>query len=240
MDYTLQQFYEFITSIRMTKRIEDFSMNLYFLKRGLKPSILWDFGKVNVEKLCGLKSLMGPDLLILDVASSDYFICLKSSLLKTLEKCLSNPPLFIDASEALEKPEEAGTDVSNLLIRMVQCVLEQINNQSDNFLSISVDKSWNLSSLFGILLGFPVVYYYDIIGDNCLGNLDLTVWSVGSGQVNPVSFSSPANMEGMMVDRVARWWGDMVGDKEWGADCQIGELNVCSKKTVVNMPVVVL
>jgi len=241
MEFTLQQLNEFVAKLRLTKRIEEFSMNLYFLKRGLKPSILWDFGKVNIVKLCSLKSLLGTDLLILEVDKNDYFICFKSSLLMTLKNCLLQPPLYIDASEALEKPEEARIEVTNILKEMVQCVLEQIlKNHSDDFISVSVEQNWNLSSLFGILLGFPAVYYFDILGNNCLGNLNLSVWSVGAGQFTPVSFSTPVNMEGLMVDRVAGWWSDMVDDSEWGDDCQIGELDIFTNKTVVNMPVVVL
>ena len=241
MDLTLRQLNELIAKLRLTKRIEEFSMNLYFLKRGLKPSILWDFGKVNIDKLLSLKTLLGPDLIILEVAKQDYFICLRPRLLRTLKNCLIKPPLFIDASEALEKPEQARTELTITLNGMVQCVLDQIlNNHSDDVISVSVEQTWNLSSLFGILLGFPAVYYFDILGNNCLGNLDLTVWSIGRGHVTPVSFSTPANMEAVVMERVAKWWSDMVGDSEWGENCLIGELDICSNKTVVNMPVVVL
>ena len=47
-------------------------------------------------------------------------------------------------------------------------------------------------------------------------------------------------MEGVAMDRVVRWWTNMEGNNQWGVNCYIGELSIASKKSVVNMPVVVL
>lgn len=241
MCITTQQLKDFISHNRLTKKTEEFAINLYFLIKGLKPSILWDFGKMNTDKLRCLGRLLGRDFLILEVANNDYFICLKTRLITTLKNSLLDPPLYVDVSEALEVPSEATSKVADLLAVMVKSVIEQIDtNISDNLLCISVEDHWNISSLFGILLGFPVVYYYDINAGNCLGNLDLTVWSVGCGQLCPISFSAPAFMEGLAMDRVVRWWTNMEGNNQWGVNCDIGELSIASKKSVVNMPVVVL
>jgi len=240
MDLTLQEIKEFLLKFKLTKQIEKFSINLYFLSKGLKPSILWDFGTVNSTKLANLRTLFGTELLILEL-SGDFFISFKSKLVRTLKECLINLPVFIDVSEDLETPIEASAAVRDMIVDMVECVVEQVDaTREDAFLALSVEENWNLSSLFGILLGFPVVYYFDISGDNCLGNLDLTVWSVGVRQVGPISFSVPASMEGLVERRVMRWWEEMTGHKEWRRNIKIGELNILCQRLCVNMPVVTL
>ena len=240
MNGILQGMKQFILKGKLTKRVDEFSIDLYFLTKGLKPTILWDFGKVDIEKLSSLRSLLGKDLVIVEVVC-DYFICFKSSLVTLLNNCLLNLPVLIDVSETLSAPVEAADDVRNMVTTMVESFLGQVTGQVDDSLHvIDIQQSWNLSTLFGLLLGFPVVYYFDPSGDNCLSNRDLTIWRVGSGHAWPVSFSVPTELEQVVENKVKQWWEQLGQSKEWSKDFHMGELVIVSKKCSVNMPVVVL
>ena len=60
---------------------------------------------------------------------------------------------------------------------------------------IIVGNGINLTTMFGLLLCYPVVYYYDTnIEGNCLSNRDLTVFSMGYNKLWPSCFSVPENL----------------------------------------------
>ena len=179
MSLKLSEIRKCVGSLKLTKRVKDLTIDLYFLTCGLKPSILWDYGRTEPEKLARLGALLGGDLIILELGC-DHLISFKTRLVNLLNSYHLNPPSLIDVSENLANPVVADSEALDNTLLMVESVQNQIVATKDSVtVKIAVQECWNLSTLFGILLGFPVVYYYDTSAGNCLGNRDLAVWRVG-------------------------------------------------------------
>ena len=58
---------------------------------------------------------------------------------------------------------------------MLKTTAKKLQSNSDDVIDINLEQNWNGCSLFGILLGFPCVYYYDVESSdqNCLSHAQL-------------------------------------------------------------------
>jgi len=226
------------------KKISELSIDLIFLINNLKPCILWDYDQADPNELLKLNELFGKDLIIL-VIGLDCVITFAERLKYLLNNFLASTPNFIDVSAALNSPQVVSYSKVKHVKEMVQSMLAQLNiKEHSSLLEVRLSEKWNLSTLFGILLGFPVVYYYDISGDNCLSNLSLNVWKVGckwkSIMVWPISFSVPCDVEESFQTEIENWWNRVSCLNKWGHPFQIGGLQIISESEIVSMSSVVL
>ena len=132
-------------------------------------------------------------------------------------------------------------------MKSIQLMIEKITVQFRNILSdtnesefqmISLEPEWNITTIFGILLDYPAVYWYeDIIdGKTCLSGKDLinykllnTISTKASLIHNVVfSFTIPRNVITSLVERAIEVW---ISQR-----CMSGEINklilTCEKKEV--------
>jgi len=245
MGLKLSELRKCVGALKLTRRTNDLTIDLFFLTRGLKPSILWDYGTTQPQLLARLGGLIGGDIIIM-VLGSDYLISYKTRLQTLLNSFPVNPPVLLDVSESLATPVLASREALDNTRLMVQSVQQQIVASNDELVvEIAVEDSWNLTTLFGILLGFPVVYYYDTSGGNCLGNLDLAVWRVGGTWAKvasswPVSFSVPCELEEVVERRVRLWWEGVGEGKEWGINYEKEDLIIITETDIANMPFLAL
>ena len=72
------------------------------------------------------------------------------------------------------------------LEEMLKTTAKKLQSNSDDVIDINLEPNWNGCSLFGILLGFPCVYYYD----------------VESSDQNCLSYSQLIQIQGFQYDRV--------------------------------------
>ena len=72
------------------------------------------------------------------------------------------------------------------LEEMLKTTSKRLKSNSDDVIDINLEPNWNGCSLFGILLGFPCVYYYD----------------VESSDQNCLSYAQLIQIQGFQYDRV--------------------------------------
>ena len=72
------------------------------------------------------------------------------------------------------------------LEEMLKTTAKKLQSNSDDVIDINLEQNWNGCSLFGILLGFPCVYYYD----------------VESSDQNCLSYAQLIQIQGFQYDRV--------------------------------------
>jgi hypothetical protein len=118
-------------------------------------------------------------------------------------------------------------------------VRHQIELNRDGF-CLTTPSGWNMSTLFGLLLNYPVVYYYsDIVcGNNCLAQVDLkciqSALQAGvDRKVTLFSFSFPLCLQDLLSDAVHDWTRKKHQDLWTGFDIQ-------SEIKIVNLDVVLL
>ena len=222
-----------VSRLGLTKKHQEISVNVFCLLNKIKPGILWDFGNIDIKKLLGLKSIIS-DLIIL-VLDLDFFIASKSFLLKSLHNMSESPPYLINISPKLKEPEPVSAVVAKEQISIIRSLINQVTEATENVVILKMEAYWNLCSIFGILLGFPVVYHCDQEAQgNCLDNVDLTLYKVQVDHYSPISFSIPASLETAASDRISSW------EKEAVKRCEKEKESMRITRQNVNLTVVAL
>jgi hypothetical protein len=246
---------------RHMRRVKDIkrseiAVNLYMLCTRRKPSVLLDFCKFDnsgLDQAC-LQAL-GPGAVILKL-DLDYFIFYKSVMVEHLRNILLHtPPVYIDISSSNPAPILCSSSVVGAITSSVEQVLRNLEENEDNYLYLENLECWNLSTLFGVLLGFPVVYWYTQEQDgNCLSQQPLSVYSVLSRGFTPISFSVPVSAVSIpsvprSIDSwLSRLWPELpenLWNQERTLNGDIRELNLDGEifkfsATSVTHPVIIL
>ena len=179
--------------LKISRKWKELALNLSFICREIKPGLLWDFGNIDTLGLLELRIIL-PDIFVLKIAG-DYFISSRKCFKKHYQNPESNFPTVIDISNNLPEPGIAAAETEQKVHKDFRHLLSQIYASEEDVIDINIGDGINVTTMFGLLLGYPVVYYYDTnIEGNCLSNRDLTVYKIGSNNFWPISFSVPTNL----------------------------------------------
>ena len=173
---------------------------------GIKPSFLFDMCAVQAKTLQSLIQEWNdrkndddlPLLVLLCIDECHYFIGVRQSMIKSLDQALLNGQVFfIDVSCDLEYPrliKDVQKDKPDIC-HMVESVKKEFVVQKDQcFFKFQLEPKWNGCSLFGIVLGFKIIYFHEPGEENCLSMIELRRFNVTKNAVSIVSFSVPNNL----------------------------------------------
>ena len=107
----------------------------------------------------------------------------------------------------LSRPRPASPRVGREQTTFLSYALSLIAQAQHTLVTVQMEPGWNLCSVFGMLLGFPVVYYTDTEEGNCLSNVDLTLYRVLTDHCSSslTSFSVPSTLESEASDKISVW-----------------------------------
>ena len=119
------------------------------------------------------------------------------------------------------------------------------SNESEFQREISVKPEWNITTLFGLLLDYPVVYWYEDIedGKTCLACKDLIRYTINynslleshSNKSSVVSFTIPKCVFSSSIESSI---------ERWITECRelatINKANISCEKKQVNLSTIVL
>lgn len=153
-----------------------------------------------------------------------------------LDEGLCMPRVLItDASYALSEPKIADEEVHSQLKKMVDSIYKtHLNSRCASVPvdTIEIDNEWCIPSLFGLFIGYPLVYWLNASdGRNCLSCVPLTVYKVvctttlehlQDGPQTPhfsqqnlnrehtvFSFSIPSNVEIHCKPLITKWFSKL-------------------------------
>lgn len=135
------------------------TISFFFIKYKAVPILLyWKSEPV----LCSRRVLSDDPLLII-LNMADRFLCSRGRLLAHLAQLLaaSPSPLVLDVSlDAAWPPQPVESTTWAGLQAVLQKLVAAIEScLGQEVLEVDLPASCNLASLFGLLLGFPVVYW---------------------------------------------------------------------------------
>ncbi|XP_022253001.1 UPF0739 protein C1orf74 homolog [Limulus polyphemus] len=227
-----------------SKRIRSHSfrieLDILSVIHGLRPAYLWDKCLASPEEIQNfVRAFTGRfstssckyrykilDVLVLE---ESVFVVNLEALIDHLGRLVNDSSFpFIDVSFHLQKPAlvSAGQSLTMNVIQNVENELRkywEIQQQTESshepsIIKLSCDTLWNLTALFGILLNFPVIYWYNLEtqrkGDNCLGMTTLRVHHI-FGQINfmgslihheILSFSIPKCVHSQIQQKICMWF----------------------------------
>ena len=175
-------------------KVDILRQNLISVSRGLRPAFLFDVCSFKQDQLQIflrdiLTILKESDMRVFTVNEMDTFIINPVTVLKYLENSCTDSSLVIFVDISLPGPSriiKSVTEESNLLA-MLQSTSKSIISSDSN---IDLENNWNGCTLYGTILGYPLVYYFS--GEkNCLSMVDLIKCQVYQNNVLMFSFSFP-------------------------------------------------
>ena len=169
------------------KKLKLLVENITVVIEDFKPSFLFDICAVNFADLSNMirelndAVITKEPLILLSIGNEegredfcDYLIGKKSCMIAAIENCISERIMIIDSS--LENKSPVTRKLSELpklhsMLIYIKSILENPKNGS-SFISIRLNTDWSGTTLFGVLLGFPVTYYCNSENNN-LSYVDL-------------------------------------------------------------------
>lgn len=193
---------------------------------GLKPALLYDSNGASSDQvqqyLRSLQSsqLVSRSLLTLDL-NGNALIVNPVAVRSNVEQLFCDGSLaVIDVCHSLEKPAIADPFRGELksMIEDLLVLLEgfkHLNDHEKPHCAGEKSEEWNLCTVFGVLLGYPVTYWFDQNKSfqNCLSMTPLTVttasatWKVDSAghECLLYSFSIPSVLLQVMQPNLENW-----------------------------------
>lgn len=189
---------------------------------GLKPALLYDSNSAGADQvqqyLSSLQSslLVSKSLLTLDL-NGNSLIVNTLTVGSNVEQLLhDNNVAVIDICHTLEKPIVADSlrgETQDVLLLLRG--LEQLKEAEKPHYVGEKSDEWNLCTVFGLLLGFPVTYWFDQTKsfENCLSMTPLIVttasatWQADSAghRFCLYSFSFPAVLLKALQSNLEHW-----------------------------------
>lgn len=222
--------------------------------RGLKPALLYDCNGAGTSELQRyLGELQGLGFLtkglhILDIGGNSLIV-IPEYVCQHLEQVLLGPVAFVDVSSSQSHPSIRSLDQLQDLKSLIAKIITHLQGlQRDLSLAISCSRlcssDWNLCTVFGILLGYPVPYTFHLNqgDDNCLAMTPLRVftarisWLLGQPPVLLYSFSVPESLFPALRDILNTWEKDL--RTRCRAQNDFTDLSISSE--IVTLPVVAL
>lgn len=221
---------------------------------GLKPAVLYDCNSAGVlalqsylEELQGL-GFLKPGLHILEIGENNLIVSPEYTC-QHLEQTLLGTVAFVDVSCSQPHPSVLSLDQLPGLKSLIADIITRFQElQKGVSPGVSYSKlhssDWNLCTLFGILLGYPVSYTFDLNhGEgNCLTMTPLRVftaqisWLPGQPPVLLYSFSVPESLFPSLRNFLSAWEKEL--RTRFRAQNAFADLSISSE--VVTLPAVAL
>jgi len=166
----------------------------------MKNSFLYDCGNVDVASIKQVveilkqRRLISSDIRIVTLSQDIFILNVKKILGRE-----NSSKFVIDVSGSNEKPFLVPQDKMNSFNDMFEDIRKQLTllkgNNDEIIELIIANDNWCVTSIFGYLINYPVLYYLpNSIDTNCLGHKDLKVFQVLLEDDILISFSIPLDI----------------------------------------------
>lgn len=175
------------------KYYRSFLLDLAAIFLGLKPSLLFDYAILDLKNAGSLlkgfvaKGLISRPLDALKVGEDILFADF-NLLVNCLKKSIEAEEFtLIDISGKLQEPRVLENETAKRVKKQCCKILEILQHESEDSdrttqlvdLSCYGDEHWCVPSVFGFLLGYPVIYWCDQTSEqNCLSMVPLNRYTV--------------------------------------------------------------
>ncbi|ESN94967.1 hypothetical protein HELRODRAFT_179806 [Helobdella robusta] len=195
---------------------KEFYVQLLAVAHGMKLSFLFDLfatDQQSVEAFLRGASVMEDFKFLSSLhafsLNDEIFICDTISVMRVSDGSSYNV-IFVDVSKELTRPKILESDLEVILDikKEFRHILTFVGRSKNRMISLNPERQVSMSSIFGLLLNFPVVYCCKDDG-NCLSLKPLINMKVYLKYFNNeyciYSFTYPKMLEDMCKDSVSLW-----------------------------------
>ncbi|XP_054472710.1 UPF0739 protein C1orf74 homolog isoform X1 [Anoplopoma fimbria] len=204
----------------------DLAVQVLAVDLGLKPALLYDSNSAGADQvqqyLSSLQSsqLVSKSLVTLDLNGNTLIVNTLTARSNVEQLFHDNNVAVIDVCHKLEKPciaDSLGGETKSMIQDLLLLLrgLEQLKEAEKPHYVGEKSDEWNLCTVFGLLLGFPVTYWFNQTKsfENCLSMTPLTVttasatWQTDSAahRCCLYSFSFPADLLKTVQSNLEHW-----------------------------------
>ncbi|CAN9511797.1 unnamed protein product [Ophioblennius macclurei] len=212
-------------SLSVTQSL-DLATQVCAVDLGLKPTLLYDMNGADAEQLqeylSSLQSLqlVAKSLLVMSL-NENCFVVNPATVKTNIQRMLHDSSVaVVDVCHSLESPTIINLQKCELrsMGQRLLILLEEFQKREEAekpFYVGEESEDWNLCSTFGLLLGYPVIYWFDqTVGfENCLSMTPLIVITASASwqsdaathKCSLYSFSFPAALHKEMESILENW-----------------------------------
>ncbi|CAJ1050676.1 UPF0739 protein C1orf74 -like protein [Xyrichtys novacula] len=204
----------------------DLAAQILAVDLGLKPALLYDSNSASADQLqqylSSLQSsqLLSKSLITLDLNGNTLIVNPVSARLNVEQLICHRNVSVIDVCHSLEKPtiaDPCGAELRSLTegLHLLLKEIETLKEAEKPHYVGERSEEWNLCTVFGLLLGYPITYWFDQARsfENCLSMTPLTVtsasatWQAGTldHRCCLYSFSVPTNLLEELQSELENW-----------------------------------
>lgn len=169
---------------KWSKSFKEISYQIHFVNLGIKRGFLWDFG-VTIDS--NLFNLFILELVEYEIISNSLKVVTLLDEVFLINYKMESPDfVFVDVTKNTEpKIFEENSEII--------WYKNFIHEDSGTISELVPPENSCIPTLIGILIGFPVIYWYDnkVSDENCLGNVVLNVYQARFEESLIMSFSIP-------------------------------------------------
>ena len=239
-----------------SKFAHDIKCDLLCVIEGIKPALLFDYAMTEPETLKtfltavisnGLLPVKNAQLGIIEVGLDVLVYNLQAMTCVVADDIKDVTLIDVTGREGnprIMNPEECHK-ITDVILTEIRQICQSFHSEGEELDHIPIHKindsvDINLSTLFGYLLGYPVIYWFDVKcpKENCLSMLPLTVFTVTGdfpGKTHTIfSYSIPENIL-PSVKHLVEAWELKLKSKDNSLDFVC---NVCFSSKTVTLPAV--
>ncbi|XP_042900013.1 UPF0739 protein C1orf74 homolog [Parasteatoda tepidariorum] len=189
-------------------------LNLHAIDKQLKPCYLWDAFIADVDEIQNYLNVLNScgkinkNLSVFSV-NDTHFVTQKEHLKNHAEIFATDEINLVDVSDSGDKPcmlyDDEKKQALKPIVKNVSIILNMLaENRDVHDIALNVDFSvCNLTTLYGALLGYPVLYWYSPQESNssstCLSMVPLVVYRVTNCK-EETNVPNPAHKNNRLYD----------------------------------------
>lgn len=155
---------------------------IFCVQCGIKTGFIWDVGpSIDLSSLIKIMTdlrranLISHHLRVLRIVDDFCILNIQSYLNINLDDVI-----FVNVTSTLSQPQICTFSQLTPFIAAFNQQIKNFQNSEALLLDVVTDNLVCIPTLFGLVAGFPIIYYYDpLVSDkNCLANIPLNIYQI--------------------------------------------------------------
>ena len=221
---------------KLRRRMKEIKLNIQFVDFGLKPSYLLDFGVNSLDSLINLIHDLESRRLI-----QRHLLAVKLEM----DYVVTNPDVFMEMYtepyDVVKFVDITSDNTPKVLVKsdaLDQVISTCFSAVTDGSLKPADDI--NMTSVFGVLIGYPVVYWFEPDSLKSAGNSQVVQHAEVLGMTDNeqtevvYSFSYPDNLINVLEKHVSAWFQKWEEAGKWKELFKSVSMK-CERRTLLSM-----
>lgn len=207
-------------SRKWNSAVTGLATHIFYVECGIKTGFIWDVGPpIDLASIIKIMTdlirtnLISHHLRVLRILDDFCILNIQSYLNINLDDIT-----FVNITSTLSQPQICSFSVLTPFIAAFNQQIKNFQISEEILLDVVTDNSVCIPTLFGLVAGFPIIYYYDpLVSDkNCLANIPLNIYQIWfRNEILLFSVSCPLKLiEINLKNKIEQWKGSVLRNND--------------------------